>query len=451
MKTLATSWIVMVCVSLAGCGMAGVRLAEAEQLYGRADYFQAWVSIQEAHKEAPDDPEVAESYERIRAAFLLARGRELVFENRDLEAIELFERLLVLNPDDETAAGWIVRARQKLATRAARHGDTLQTEGDLEGALLAYREAVDHEPDNPIAADGLARLAETWRHRRADARDHYLEGVRALAEQLFQQTRYHMLIALDKDPGLDEARGPSARARKRLLEDRFRAARAMEAKGFFPAALREYRELRDADAALSDIDARIARTEAEVRASQLADEGQMLALRGDFTAAREKLEQALGLTTHSQDEISEALVLVHERELDRDYTVAKDHEIQGELEDAVAVYTDIDQRLPGFRDVRARISELQIRVEEAKTAYDAGLAAEAAGDREAALGHFNDVLVYWPEYRDAAARAAALRVAPPGEAPQAPSGDDQQPPAGEPLQTPPEGAPPQPVEPDREG
>jgi tetratricopeptide (TPR) repeat protein len=395
---------------IAACAGPGGRVDEAEVFYAKADYFQAYRRIEEIREAYPDDPSVQQAYWKLRLAFLLWDGQQRCFANDEAAAIRNFEKALVLDPGNEIAERWILKCRDKLAQRAADQGDRLRTFGDLEGALRKYHESLSYQPGNPTAEAGLQRLAERWARTQDEAQSHYLQGVRALAEQLFKQTRYHLLIALDKDPTLEQAVAPSEQAHRLLTEERFAEAQRMEEEGYYGPALREYRAIRSEFPDFAGIDERIERAGAENRARELSDQGEMAVYRGEYAKARELLQQAFDLTEIQKDAISERLLLVHEREVTDRYFAAKDLELQHELEEALAAYRQIDQDLPGFEDVRARMGDLEIRIEESKKAYEAGLEAEQNGDLDAAIQSYGDVLLYWPDYRDARERLERLRA-----------------------------------------
>ena len=404
---LASACVVV--AAFAGCTAPNLPFQAAKEEYSDADFFQAWNSINQALEQEPDNPDVRAAYEEIRIAFLLKRAQQRIFQSREVEALEDLERVLVLDPGNPIADRLILKAESKLAGVAATAGDQLRIEGDLEGALVKYHEALELTPGLDQAEEGLQAVAETWRKLRESARSHYLDGVRALAEQLFQQTEYHMLLALEMDPTMEEARAPADLASRRLAEERYAAAKVMEERGFFKPALREYEEIHAEYPGFDGIDDRIESTQAEVEAEELLRKGSSAAFRGEFGEARDYLEQAMQLTQRQRDEIAETLVFVHEREVEERYTLAKDEELQGRFEAALEAYRLIDQEAPGYLDVRARVSDLEIRIEEAQKAYDAGLEAEKAGDKDAAIGHYTDVMLYWPKYRDAADRLKKLR------------------------------------------
>lgn len=409
-KTLVAA----VCVALpalVGCATPNLHFDRAREEYAHSDFFQAWQSIQLAREQAPDDPDVRAAYEKIRIAWLLKDAQQRIFQGDEVGGLENLERVLVLDADNPIALRLKDRARLKLAEAAAEQGDRLRSGGDLEGALAKYDEALRLTPGLGLAEEGKSAVQDVWRRLRSDAREHYLEGVRALAERLFLQTRYHMGLALEKDPTMQEAREPVEMASRLLAQERYAKAKDMEERGFWKPALREYREIASAYPDFEGLEARIGAMEAEVEAEDLATKGSTAAFRGQFRDARDFLEQAMQVTARQRDEISETLLFVHEREIEQRYTLAKDEELQGRLETALEAYRLIDREAPGFLDVRTRIQDLQIQIDEGVKAYDAAVKAEQAGDIERAIEHLTDVMLYWPSYRDAKQRLQALRDA----------------------------------------
>lgn len=400
-----------------GCASPSVQLTAAAEAYEKADYYQAYRAIERAREEFPSDPEVEAAYWRIRQAYLLSEGQRLVFSGDEQFALDHFEMVLALDPDHEIALRWKDKALRKLATRAAQEGERLLRRGSdgLDPALRAFDRALRYDPSNRLAREGLEKLRTTWAETQEEARGHYLAGLRALGQHEYFRTRYHLDLALERDPTLTEARDPAMVAARQLAAERLAAARAMEEQGYFAAALQEYVEIERRHENTVGIDheelaARMARAETEVKAARMADEGEMLVFRGEFAKAREVLEEAFAMTTRQKEAIAERLLLVRERELDARYVAAADLELQNLLDQSVAAYVAIEEDVPGFRDVRARIADLQLRIDEAEKAYAAGVAAQDAGDLDAAIQAFGDVQLFWKGFADSAKRLEALRA-----------------------------------------
>ena len=379
---------------LLGCATESHYLADAEQSVANADWHQAWASIQLARESQPEDPQIERAYWKIRTAWLLWRAQQLVFHNRDLDALADLEKVLALDPENEIALAWKAKAIDKLALRQVEVGEELRRGGQLEEALTAYHAALSHQPGNPKAEEGLLELGRTWQKQRELARAHYLDGIRALSQQMVTQAQYHLTLAITLDPTLDEASDPLRQVRRQLADEQFALAQTMFESGAYDAARVQLLAAQASEPNLPGAEELLARVEAESETTKLIDLGQMDIARGQLAKAREQLEHASTLTQRQKSAVEDLLLLLHERELDAAYFAAKDIELQGRLEEALVSYVELSTNNPGFRDSKDRIAELRLRIEEAKKAYDAGVAAEAAGDHEAAISQFTAVLLY---------------------------------------------------------
>ena len=409
-RLLRASSLLAFAALFSACSAYRVDLAKAESFYQRGDYYQAYQAITKAREAAGEDPDVDRAYWQIRQGYLMAEAQRMVFANRELEALELIEKVLALHPDSRIAQRWKAKALDKLAQRSVHAGDLLLAENDLQGALFAYDRALGYDPGNQLAREGLDRLGATWSERQAEAHEHYIDGIRALGEHAYRRTDYHLGIALTKDPDLSEARDPADLAIRQLLAERMADARRMEASGAYAPAVRQYEEIAVASPGFPEVDERLALARRELEAMALADQGEIEVYRGNFAKGRELLTQAFELSSRQRDEIGERLLVARERETEHQYLAAKDLELQRRLDVAVDAFRTLEKDMPGYRDVRARIADLELRIEEAAKAYQAGIDAIADGDIDEAIDQLTDAQLFWPGYRDAQARLEALRL-----------------------------------------
>lgn len=398
-------WVVM--AGVLGCaGPADV--TRSREYLAVGNYYQAYHEAKEALARHPEDPVLAKEERSLRLAYLLDQGQRHVFEEHERRAIEFFEEALRLAPDNHIAKAWLRKAKHKLAGKLTHRGELLLGDGDLEGALRAFHDALGLVPEFPAAKEGVAKVAEIWRKRRAKAASHYLEGVRRLAERLFRQTAYHMFIATENDSTLERAKERRELARRRLAEQRLADAKEMEEHGFYAAALQAYEECRKVLGETPEIQERIARMKREVEAAKLAEQAEIELFRRNYGKARELLEKAYDLSLAERPFLSEMLVMVRERELQDRYRAAHDEEIEGRYEKAVELYRAIQKEQPGYKDVAARISDLESALEVAAEAYERGRAAEKTGDLEKALDAYREALLVHPSYRDVEKRVEEL-------------------------------------------
>ncbi len=405
-----TATICAVATLLCACGSGRARLRSSEQYYERANYYQAYKEAELARDLDPDDREIDRQYWKTRTASMLERGQELVFFDRDREALQEFERVLVTEPENRIALRWIEKTKGKLADAAAQRGVEALMAEDLEGALLAFNEALSTVQNQPEALAGLKSVEEIWTKRRGKAKDAYLEGVRALAERLFAQTEYRMLIALRNDPGLEEAKAPQRMAQERLAERRYEEAQAIEKARRFGAALKEYTDIATSAPDLPGLTQRIEAMKVEVDVEAKMREAELMILRGQHDAATEILKACYEKTVASKGEVSEVMLLARERGFEARYLGAKDLELRNDYAGALTAYQAIATDWPGYRDVAARISGLSASIELATKAYDSAVEAEGKGDLKRAIDQFTEALLYHPGFRDAERRIRELRA-----------------------------------------
>jgi tetratricopeptide (TPR) repeat protein len=290
-------------------------------------------------------------------------------------------------------------------------GDGARARGKLDEAMKHYEKALAYVPEYPGAVVGSKLVGDVFSARRVKSQDSYLKGMRAQASGQYDQTQYHMQIAIENDPSMASARERSDLARRQLADSRLRRARDAEERGWFETALREYKAvLAEFPSLAPDLDSRVAATQREVEAGAMLSDGILLIQRRDFTKARTKLEQAYEKSVAQRAAISAQLIALRETDLDRRYNIAFDLELDYRYDDALAAYRAVDKEWPGQLDVRTRIANLESSLELAKEAKVRGDAAETAGDLPGAIAAFREALTYAPKFGDLEKRIQALRA-----------------------------------------
>jgi len=393
-----------------GCSTTTSVLDKSLAYRKEANFFLAYTTLEEARKANPGDEAIEKAYWRARVDYLVDRGQELVFNEHMLEAIADLEAALALDASHSGAKFWIARAKAKLAANAARKADEAKTTGDLDGAFKLYTEAVTYVPGYPDGEEGLAKVRKLFELKQKKALDHYTLGVRAQADQNFEQTQYHLGEAIANDPTLDSAKSRREAVAQRLVERRIVEAKRMEAASHYGAALMEYESIAEQLPAVPGIQERIEQMKKEVEAEQRIREGEKAIFHGDWTRARLALEQAYEVSVGERKFISEMLVLLKEREQDAQYLVAKDLELEHRYAASIAAFAEIEKAWPGFKDVRARISSLEAAIEIATKAKQRGEAAEQSGDVKAAIEAYQEAVLACPGYEGLDRRIRELKT-----------------------------------------
>ncbi len=405
--------------ALLSCSASSSSVLDETRVYlDEYNIGMAYLTIEKAYERNPSDKDIEATFWKVRKLFLLKHGQHQVFQQRELEGLAVLEKVLTLDADNSIALEWIEKAKLKLAKRAVNTGEEHQVAGRLKEALKSYQAALEYVPGFSDAIKGKKQLADVWGSRQEKAQGSYTEGLRALSDHKYRQTGYHMGIALEKDPGLAKAEPPRDLAHLRRAEERFLQAREWVDEGYFAPALAEFKLLLGKMPGRDDeLKALMADMQQEVKARELQEKGEMAVFRGEFAEARELLLEAFELSESNRSEISDSLLFVSERELEYRYLVAKDSEFQGDLEKALGLYVAIEEdMIPGMEatklgDLKARIGGLQSTIVEAQKSFDAGEAAEARNDIEAAIESYQEALDVFPGYRNLKVRIEKLEAA----------------------------------------
>ncbi|MEO0477880.1 MAG: hypothetical protein AAF196_00220 [Planctomycetota bacterium] len=377
------------------------------------NYFQAYQELERVRAEDPEDPEGERIHEFVRRDYLLWKARNAIFANEEVEALGLLEEVLTRDTDDAEALGLRSKCRQKLAVMNVQRAQTLQIselDKDLREAFRLYSEALEFDPGNVEAEEGLAEVDGFWAKRRANAEERRIGGIRALANGFPDRAAHDFQVALDEDPRMESIDNAYAQARREIAEQNFALGQRAEENAHWDSARAIYESLADSGFELSGLEERLEFVTKESEARKLFQQAEVAIFQANFADARELLEEAAGLSEIQRADIAIAQILVTEREAEIRAAQAGDQDLQGELRRALEIYLEIQADAPVELDVDAKIKDLQIRIEEATKAYDAGRKAEDVGDDEEAISQYGLVELFWPGHEDAAERKAALEA-----------------------------------------
>jgi len=425
---LAAVLALLAAASFTAC--ASTREHEVEEhdvgwLIAHGEHDRALELAARRKEERPNDPAAESEHRLASAAWLVARGRELTFEDRDEEALELFRQAQELAPGVPEIEDWIARTSHKLARRAYEEALDWQGRDDLEQARAAYERALAYDPDDPRAKQGLQRVLLHTNHRAGMGEKYYRQGIRALDDYWLQQARGSFAYSLKYAPDDPRARQRRSQTEHLLAGERYAVARAMEEQDLFAAARNEYRLTLLIDPEHADARLGLERMEREQRAAELLRRAEQLRLALRFDEAEAVLAEASELSALQTDQFEGARAALQEARLSRLYDIARALETDNRFEEAIAAYGDLLENAPFYRDAIARRDTLQDYVADAKRLYAQAAATQDLAEREAILRRFE---VFWPEYRDVreqlraleAARAAGQGAPPPSPEPSKP-------------------------------
>lgn len=156
--------LLVVCM-LAGC--ASPELKQAHRLAGEGKWDQAVAAYQDAQRKAPFDEKIQRQLEQAKtaaAAEHYALGK-LAFENHRLaDALQEFKLALGLDPSKAEYHAMIADAlRLKESQEQLKAAKKLQNLGRMEEALTALERAVELDPTQTTALDGITELTKQQR------------------------------------------------------------------------------------------------------------------------------------------------------------------------------------------------------------------------------------------------------------------------------------------------
>lgn len=372
----------------------------------RHERYAEAVRLAEARwSEDPDDPQRTEEYRISSVALLMARARTDLFADRDVEALEGFLRAYELAPEQENVAAWVLKTRRKLSVKMAREASGLHVADDLDGAMIAYESALTYDPQNSRAKHGLQRALLQANHRRGMGVAYYEDGIAAFHGLWLDQASSSFSYSLKYAPDDERAQMRRDEVLEQLAIQRITLAQQFEDENRCAAARNEFRMalLLDEDNAVAL--GGLARMTVETKAADhLRSAGQAFT-REEFDDALESVSLARDMSARLDDDCDDMEAAIELARLGQIYDRARVLESDQRFEDAVKVYAELLDQAPYFRDSIARRDTLDDYVLEAGVLYEQASGAETP---EAQLSLLRRIAIFWPEYRDVAARLAVL-------------------------------------------
>ncbi len=406
----AGSRISLLALLLVSCQGPHDALDQSERYAKKENHFQAYWVVAQAREKHPESAELEKVYWQRRAAFLLERGRHLIFADEEIKAIQQLEKALAIDPENSQAKILHTKARIKLAARAVEEGDNYRWEEDLEEALKVYNRALSYVPEYPEALVGIQAVNDHFRKRHEIALAHDIEGTRARKVQELLQSEWHYSIAENYDPSIEGVRRNRESVLRQLSEERYERAKKLQAEGSYGAALMEYQKVEKVMKDAPELADRLLSVKDEVEAMRLCSMAEMMIRKGSFDEADSVLDKAYDLSHGERDKISGLILETRQRRSGEEYLKAKDLEYQYHYEAALEIYRSIDKAWPqGFKEVKTRINNLDSALEIAADSYQKGQEAEVKGDGDVALDLYEEANSVCPGYKDVMEKIATLR------------------------------------------
>lgn len=411
MRTLASTSLLLV---LTACTQSSaIELGRQEERQG--NYYMAYRlvdherSAQQARGQV--DAELETEWTRLRLVYLLEEARARIFLEQEPEALLLLAKAKEQAPEHSLIPVLVERAKTKMAERATRRGLQHVDKREFPEALAAFAEAQEAVPGWPPAAEGTQKVRAAFDAMAGRAQQQFLEAVRKLPQSRFVEVNWHATAAMESDPSREDAKDIRVKAQRELADQAMKRASSAEVRGLYGAALVEYRGAKALDPERQGVEELIAHMEREVRAQQLIEQAAMDLRNDRFEKAKVALDEAFGLSVLERGTISELLLQSRQRQGMIAYEIAKDLELQGKKEAALAALEALAKDWPdGLADEKTRIGALRSDIDAATREWAAAEAAEQAGKDAEAIEHYEAVEIYYPGWKETKVRIAALKA-----------------------------------------
>jgi tetratricopeptide (TPR) repeat protein len=309
-----------------------------------------------------------------------------------------------------------VLPKQPLAKREVAAGGEHLAKRDFAQAMASFRRALAYKPGYTPAMEGEAKVQDTVSRLHGEAQSQFLDAVRKLPEFRYLEVDWHAQAAISRNPARADAEDLKRRALREIAQDARERGDASRSAKNYGAALMEYRTAQGVFAGMPGIVDSIAEMERELQAQAKMEQSQMEVQAERFDRAAALLEEAQALSLLEQATISELRLDCRKRQGLVSYKVARDLELQGLKQEALAAFERLLADWPeGLDDEKTRIESLRLDIQAAEVAYAAGVEAEQKGELAVALEHFKTARTYYAKLRDVATRIAAIeaKMAPP--------------------------------------
>ena len=419
-RSIPTVFSVLGLLFLAGCSASSV-IERSQKYASLGDFRHAYEEIHGEYvrqlKDGPVDAEVAEVHREMRLEYLRDRAQQLIFTEREDDALDVLASLDNLEPNYPGSAQLRSAALIKKAERIVSGANDKLARGDFAGAMAGYLESQRHVAGFEPAEEGIAKVREETARMSARAQQQFLQAVRKVPEFRHVEVAWHAAAVIHLTPDATDEQRANAEvignnAKHESAQMTLREAKDCEAKNQFGAALVLYKAALLLDPRLTEASDAVAKMEKELRALGLLEKAQIAMRTEDFVEANALLKEAHELSMLSRGEISELMLQAAKIEVQKHYREALDLGVMGKKEQALSAFEAVVARWPeGLVDEQARIVGLKLDVDSAKAAWAAAEQAEAAGDLEKALSQYETAERFYAEWRDGEAHIERLRKA----------------------------------------
>ena len=381
--------------------LVACQTAEADRsvsdLFKAGQYEEALALARTQVEDAPDDPYHVGVERMAEVALMLDEARDLTLAGEHPAALEVLFEADELAPGHPVVQEWIQKVVGELTDSTLAMAGQASIGGDYDRAVELYERALVFNPDEERARAGIARSLLLVNYRAGMGEQYYTEGVRSLRE--YWLGRASTEFAANGKYSPEDPRGAQRREQvaELLAEDRVLMAEDLELKGLFHAARNEYRIALLFDEESKAAAMGLARMDKEVAAFAQLGEAERARLKGDYKGAAEALAEGAQLSASQDDAFASARIDLDEARWSELYRQARDAEADGRYQKAVAFFDLLLQETGYYEDAVQRRETLLDMVALAERLY---AEFQKAKNPDVKRQKLEQIAVFWPEYKN---------------------------------------------------
>lgn len=383
----------------AACQTAPEKERSVSELSSAGEYDAALALAEKQAAEAPDDAYLQNVKRMAEVAVLMDAGRVAHFEGQLEVALEKFFQANAIAPDHVVINSWIDKTVKDLAVKTMQAAARATMMNELEAAETMYERVLVFDPESEDAKAGLGRTLLLKNHRKGMSEEYYKEGLRSMREYWLGQASTQFSAMGKYAPEDDRAGFRNEQIGELLGQDRVLVAKDFEEQELFHAARNEYRIALLIDPTNEEALRGFERLDREVQAFAKLSEAENAALRGDLDKAQAALVEGVGLTDAQRPEFVAAKIDIDEARAEELYQAGLDAEADGRYPAAVAKFDELLQGTGNYKDAVARRKTATDFIKLATRLYGEAMNAQEPKVKRAKL---EQIMVFWPEYRDVA-------------------------------------------------
>ena len=380
-------------------------------------YEKAVRSAASLRDEHPGEARYESLHKETTVAYLLDKGRNDTFLDRDIEALGYFRQAREVDPSSRETVDWIEKTLRKLSRTWLERGLELHASGKLQDAVDAYEKSLEYVPGDPSALNGLGEAIIQINFRDGMGKKYFEEGMHALSAYWLDQAKSRFSYSDKYEPDDEKVTQRTTQVDALLAQQRSTVARGFEEESLYGAARNEYRLAVALDPANVDAKAGLDRCTDEAKASKLLEQARMEIVRSRLDHAHELVEEGDRLTVQQQELFDGARAQIEQARLDRKYQEALTFERDYRFEQAIAKYDELLKEVEYYKDAITRKETLEDYVRRAGELY---ATYEAAATEREKLDALRKIRVFWPEYKDVADQLLAIEGPPDSASPSGP-------------------------------